>query len=83
MMKGRHDQQPPNLLADQLAAYRRALAGAAPGALRGHRQGVDGDFSSRERTEAEYRDLLQQAGLELITITPTASPFSIIEAASA
>jgi hypothetical protein len=40
-------------------------------------------FSSRERTEAEYRDLLQQAGLELITITPTASPFSIIEAASA
>jgi hypothetical protein len=40
-------------------------------------------FYSRERTEAEYRDLLQQAGLELITITPTASPFSIIEAASA
>ena len=40
-------------------------------------------FSSRERTEAEYRDLLQQAGLELITITPTASPFSIIEAAPA
>jgi hypothetical protein len=39
--------------------------------------------SVRERTEAEYRDLLQQAGLELITITPTASPFSIIEAASA
>jgi hypothetical protein len=40
-------------------------------------------FYSRERTEAEYRDLLQQAGLELITITPTASPFSIIEAAAA
>ena len=40
-------------------------------------------FYSRERTEAEYRDLLQQAGLELITITPTASPFSIIEAAPA
>ena len=40
-------------------------------------------FHSRERTEAEYRDLLQQAGLELITITPTASPFSIIEAAPA
>ena len=39
-------------------------------------------FHSRERTEAEYRDLLQQAGLELITITPTASPFSIIEAAA-
>ena len=40
-------------------------------------------FYSRERTEAEYCDLLQQAGLELITITPTASPFSIIEAAAA
>ena len=40
-------------------------------------------FYSRERTEAEYRDLLQQAGLELITITPSASPFSIIEAAPA
>ena len=40
-------------------------------------------FYSRERTEAEYRDLLQQAGLELISITPTASPFSIIEAAAA
>jgi hypothetical protein len=40
-------------------------------------------FYSRERTEAEYRDLLKQAGLELITITPTASPFSIIEAAPA
>ncbi len=40
-------------------------------------------FYSRERTEAEYRDLLQQAGLELITMTPTASPFSIIEAAPA
>ena len=40
-------------------------------------------FYSRERTEVEYRDLLQQAGLELISITPTASPFSIIEAAAA
>lgn len=40
-------------------------------------------FYSRERTEAEYRDLLQQAGLELITITRTASPFSIIEAVAA
>ena len=40
-------------------------------------------FYSRERTEAEYCDLLQQAGLELITITPTVSPFSIIEAAPA
>ncbi len=38
-------------------------------------------FHSRERTEAEYRDLLEQAGLKLLTTTPTASPFSILEAA--
>jgi hypothetical protein len=40
-------------------------------------------FHSRERTEAEYRDLLERAGLKVITITQTASPFSIIEAAPA
>jgi hypothetical protein len=40
-------------------------------------------FHSRERTESEYRDLLQQAGLKLIKVTPTASPFSIFEAVSA
>jgi hypothetical protein len=34
-----------------------------------------------ERTEAEYRDLLQQAGLKLVKITPTVSQFSIIEGA--
>jgi len=33
-----------------------------------------------ERTEAEYCALLQQAGLGLVKITPTRSPFSIIEA---
>ncbi len=38
---------------------------------------------SRERTEDEYRDVLQQAGLHLVKITPTASPFSIIEAVRA
>jgi hypothetical protein len=37
-------------------------------------------FHSRERTEAEYRELLRQAGLQLVTVTPTASPFSILEA---
>ena len=40
-------------------------------------------FYSRERTESEYSDLLQQAGFEVIKITPTASQFSIIEAAPA
>ena len=34
----------------------------------------------RERTEAEYRQLLEHAGLRLQKVTPTASPFSIIEA---
>jgi hypothetical protein len=35
---------------------------------------------SRERTEREYRELLDRAGLTLLGITPTASPFSILEA---
>jgi hypothetical protein len=35
---------------------------------------------SRERSEAEYRNLLHRAGLTLVKITPTASPFSILEA---
>jgi cyclopropane fatty-acyl-phospholipid synthase-like methyltransferase len=34
----------------------------------------------RERTEAEYRQVLESAGLRLQKVTPTASPFSIIEA---
>ena len=38
---------------------------------------------SRERTEREYRELLHRAGLALLRITPTASPFSILEATSA
>jgi hypothetical protein len=38
---------------------------------------------SRERSEAEYRNLLHRAGLTLVKITPTASPFSILEATPA
>ena len=34
----------------------------------------------RERSEAEYRALLDAADLELTTIIPTVSPFSVIEA---
>ncbi len=33
-----------------------------------------------ERTEAEYRDLLEQAGFKLRRVIPTKSPFSIVEA---
>jgi len=36
--------------------------------------------SSRERTAAEYRDLLGQAGLRMTRVVQTASPFSVIEA---
>jgi hypothetical protein len=35
---------------------------------------------SRERTEGEYRDLLQRAGLTLIKTSPTPSQLSILEA---
>jgi hypothetical protein len=38
---------------------------------------------SRERTAGEYQDLLHRAGLRLIKTTPTATPFSILEATSA
>jgi hypothetical protein len=38
---------------------------------------------SSERTKSEYRDLLHPAGLTLIKTTPTASPFSILEATPA
>jgi hypothetical protein len=33
----------------------------------------------RERTLAEYRDLLSAAGIDLVGTTPTATPFSIVE----
>lgn len=34
----------------------------------------------RERTLAEYRSLLDAAGLDLVAMTPTTTPFSIVEA---
>ena len=33
----------------------------------------------RERTLAEYRDLLSAADIDLVSATPTATPFSIVE----
>src|SRR5690349_4671194 len=36
-----------------------------------------------ERTEEEYRELLSAAGLRLVRVVPTASPYSIIEAVKA
>jgi hypothetical protein len=38
---------------------------------------------SREHTEREYRELLHRASLTLLRITPTASPFSMLEATPA
>ena len=37
-------------------------------------------LGGRERTEEEYRDLFQAAGLRLERVIPTHSPFSVIEA---
>jgi hypothetical protein len=37
-------------------------------------------LGGRERTEAEYRALLDAAGLRLTRVRPTASDFSIVEA---
>ena len=38
---------------------------------------------SRERSELEYQELLQRAGLTLLRTTPTASRFSLLEATPA
>ena len=37
-------------------------------------------LAARERTAAEYRDLLGRAGFELTRVVQTASPFSFVEA---
>jgi hypothetical protein len=41
------------------------------------------DNTGRERTGAEYQNLLQQSGFHTIWIVPTASPFSIVKAKAA
>lgn len=38
---------------------------------------------ARERTAAEYRDLLQRAGFRMTRVVPTAAPFSLVEATTA
>ena len=38
------------------------------------------DNAGRERTVAEYRNLLQQSSFHMTRVVPTASPFSIVEA---
>ncbi|KLO43433.1 hydroxyneurosporene methyltransferase [Mycobacterium nebraskense] len=41
------------------------------------------NLGARERTAAEYRDLLSQAGFQLTRVVQTASPLSVIEARAA
>jgi C-methyltransferase len=38
------------------------------------------NLAARERTAAEYRNLLSQAGFEMTRLVPTASPLSLVEA---
>ena len=38
------------------------------------------NLAARERTAAEYRNLLNKAGFRTTRIVPTASPLSIVEA---
>jgi hypothetical protein len=40
-------------------------------------------LGSRERTRAEYRNLLQDSGFQMTRVVSTASPFSIVEATAA
>ena len=40
-------------------------------------------LTGKERTKAEFRDLLGRAGLQLRRVVPTASPISIVEATAA
>lgn len=35
--------------------------------------------AARERTEAEYRKLFEQAGFQLTRVVPTVAPISLIE----
>jgi DNA-binding Lrp family transcriptional regulator len=41
------------------------------------------NLGARERTAAEYRDLLSQAGLRMTRVVQTASPLSVVEARAA
>ena len=41
------------------------------------------NLSARERTAAEYRELLSKAGFQMTRVTQTASPLSVVEAKAA
>jgi C-methyltransferase len=41
------------------------------------------DNAGRERTAAEYQNLLEHTGFHMTRVVPTASPFSLVEARAA
>jgi hypothetical protein len=41
------------------------------------------NLGARERTAAEYRELLSQAGFQMTRVVQTASPLSVVEARAA
>jgi hypothetical protein len=41
------------------------------------------NLAARERTAAEYRNLLGEAGFQMTRLVPTASPLSLVEARGA
>ena len=69
------------LLIEQVVPERLQAGTAAVPAARLDLQMLVLTPGGRERTEAEFRRLLADAGFELRRVIPTQSPFSILEAA--
>lgn len=68
------------VLLAEIIAPETVVAGAAENvAIRGDLVMLTA-AGGRERTEAQYRDLLARAGLKLTRVTPTGTAFSLIEA---
>jgi hypothetical protein len=69
---------------DERYGFECALRAASRGVVApwGHTEAMKASaaLAARERTAAEYRDLLERAGLRLARVVQTASPFSLIEA---
>jgi hypothetical protein len=68
------------LLIEQVLPERLEVGAAALPAARLDLQMLVLTPGGRERTESEFRRLLADAGFELCTVVPTASPFHILEA---
>ena len=66
------------LLIEQVLPERITADAAVAGMIRGDL--IMLNIGGKERTEAEYRRLLGESGLELVRIVPTGTVFSVIEA---